>query len=483
MPAPGPAPAAAEPSQRRAPDGGRLTRAQRRALADPGTVQRRPGQTSDGVRGEIAKPWPAGRRTPARVTSDVTYDIAPGIQVREWDQVDARGPIRANLITVDLNAADISLDHIGHKYAVRRQTVSKMGAAEGVIGAVNGDFFDISDTGVALGTAVDRERGVLQGTATGWIPENATFYLDGSGYHVGPMVTRTKLRQRPRWPVSGLNAATVADNTLGLYTSDWGWTKGYSVTDGDKDAREVVVVNGRIRSNSKVLSKGRKVKGQVVVGRGSAAKLLKQLKVGRKLTFKYRSKPGATMAVSGDRSILLDGVRTVVNDRLMHPRTAVGIDTDTNRLLFLVIDGRTAYSRGYTMVELATMMSTLGADSALNFDGGGSSTMYSRMVTGEMGLINEPSDGHERKVANGLGIFYHQPFPPITPPVPAPTPDPDADPDADADADAPAAARLSRRSGGPVGRSGQGDSTRKSATEVTATRHWTSDLGTCAVTS
>ncbi len=406
-------------------DGAGLTPAQRRALADPGTVLRRPGQTSDGVRGDIAKPWPAGRRSKAQVTSDVTYDIAPGIQIREWDQVDARGPIRANLLTVDLNAANISVDHLGSKYAVRRKTVSHYGALEGVIGAVNGDFFDISDTGAALGTAVDRERGLIHGPATGWIPENASFYLDSTGYHVGPMVTRTKLRQRPRWPVSGLNAATIADNSLGLYTSDWGWTKGYSVTDGDKDVREVIVVNGRIRSNSRVLSKGRKVKGQVLIGRGTAAKQLKQLKVGRKATFKYKSKPGATMAVSGDRSILLNGVRTVVNDRLLHPRTAVGIDTDGNKLLFLVIDGRTDYSRGYTMVELATMMTALGAENALNLDGGGSSTMYSRKVTGEMGLINEPSDGRERKVANAVGIFYDGVFPPITPPVvPTPTPVP-----------------------------------------------------------
>ena len=163
----------------------------------PAPCSGRPGQTSDGVRGDIAEPWPAGRRGKATVTSDVTYDIAPGIQIREWDQVDARGPIRANLLTVDLNAANISIDHLGSKYAVRRKTVSQFGAKEGVIGAVNGDFFDISDTGVALGPAVDRERGIINGPATGWIPENASFYLDGSGYHVGAMVTKTKLRQRP----------------------------------------------------------------------------------------------------------------------------------------------------------------------------------------------------------------------------------------------------------------------------------------------
>ncbi|MEO5662499.1 MAG: phosphodiester glycosidase family protein [Nocardioides sp.] len=413
-----------------------LNRLQRRALREPGTVMGTPGQTSDGVHGRIAKQLPRGARvTPPVVTSDVTYEIAPGMSIREWDQTDYRGPIRANLLTVDLNFPNISVDYLGSPYAVRRQTVSQMGAAAGAIGAVNGDFFDISDTGAALGVGIDRERGLIQGSTSGWIPENASFYLDAAGQpQIGPLVTKTKLKQRPRWPVSGINAPTVAPNSIGLYTTDWGWTKGYSVTDGDtKNVREVVVVDGKIVSNKGTLSKGRKVKGQVMVGRGSAAKLLKELRVGRKATFKYKAKPGATVAVSGDRPLLLNGVQTVINDRLMHPRTAVGIDVDGRKLLLLVIDGRSASSRGYTMVELATMMRALGAESALNFDGGGSSTLYSRKLTGEMGVINEPSTdidepgspGVERKVANGLGVFYNGVFPPIVPPiVPTPTPTP-----------------------------------------------------------
>ena len=98
------------------------------------------------------------------VTSDVSYEIAPGLTIREWDQTDYRGPIRANLLTVDLNAANISLDYLGAPYAVRRQTVSQLGAADGAIAAINGDFFDISDTGAALGVAIDSQRGLLQGS-------------------------------------------------------------------------------------------------------------------------------------------------------------------------------------------------------------------------------------------------------------------------------------------------------------------------------
>ena len=336
---------------------------------------------------------------------------------------------------------------------------------------------------------MDRERGVINGPATGWIPENASFYLDGSGYHVGSMVTRTKLRQRPRWPVSGLNAATVEDNTLGLYTSDWGWTKGYSVTDGDKDVREVVVVDGRIKSNKAVLSKGRKVRGQVLVGRGSAAKLLKQLKVGRKATFKFRTKPGAQVAVSGDRSILLDGVRTVINDRLLHPRTAVGIDTDGNRLLFLVIDGRSASSRGYTMVELATMMTALGAENALNLDGGGSSTCTpARSPARWASSTSPPTAGSARSptasASSTTGSSRRSPRPwsrrrprrsrrrhrdALTRHRPAVEP-------------TAAGARGALAPRAPA-RPAQGVSTRKSATEVTGTRHCTRDLGTTPVTS
>lgn len=403
---------------------------QRRALREPGTKMVTPAQTSDGLPGRLARQLPPGARVaPPVVTSDLTYEIAPGLMIREWDQTDYRGPIHANLLTVDLNAPNISVDYLGASYAVRRKTVSKMGAAAGAIGAVNGDFFDISDTGAALGVSIDRQRGLIQGSTTGWIPENASFYLDSAGQpQIGPMVTKAKLRQRPWWPFSGINAPTVAPNTIGLYTPDWGWTKGYSVTDGDRRVREVVVLNNKIVSNKGTLSKGLKVKGKVLIARGSAADLLKKLKVGRKATFNYRSKPGAVVAVSGDRPLLLNGVQTVINDRLLHPRTAVGIDIDGRKLLLLVIDGRTESSRGYTMVELARMMRALGAESALNFDGGGSSTLYSRRVTGEMGLINEPSSGGvERQVANGLGVFYNGALPPVIvtpPPTPTPTPTP-----------------------------------------------------------
>lgn len=67
------------------------------------------------------------------------------------------------------------------------------------------------------------------------------------------------------------------------------------------------------------------------------------------------------------------------------PRTAVGI-LGTNHLVFVVVDGRSpGYSAGVTMTGLAGIMQDLGATTAYNLDGGGSSTMY---FNG--GLVNNP---------------------------------------------------------------------------------------------
>lgn len=84
-----------------------------------------------------------------------------------------------------------------------------------------------------------------------------------------------------------------------------------------------------------------------------------------------------------------------------HPRTAVGLSADKKTLVVVVVDGRTTASVGSTCSELGTFLKELGAHNAMNLDGGGSSAMY---LEGK-GVVNKPSDGNERVVANHLGIF------------------------------------------------------------------------------
>jgi len=82
------------------------------------------------------------------------------------------------------------------------------------------------------------------------------------------------------------------------------------------------------------------------------------------------------------------------------PRTAVGV-IDDNHLVFVVVDGRSpGYSAGVTMTGLAEIMQGLGAKTAYNIDGGGSSTM---VFDGQ--LVNDPlGKGTERGTSDILYI-------------------------------------------------------------------------------
>lgn len=84
-----------------------------------------------------------------------------------------------------------------------------------------------------------------------------------------------------------------------------------------------------------------------------------------------------------------------------HPRTAVGLTADSKKFFMVVVDGRQTASVGMTCKELGTLLKGLGAHTALSLDGGGSSAMY---VSG-IGVVNRPSDGTERVVANHLALF------------------------------------------------------------------------------
>ncbi|MBT2550623.1 phosphodiester glycosidase family protein [Arthrobacter sp. ISL-65] len=67
------------------------------------------------------------------------------------------------------------------------------------------------------------------------------------------------------------------------------------------------------------------------------------------------------------------------------PRTAAGL-IDANHLVFVVADGRSpGYRAGVTMTGMAQIMKDLGAETAYNLDGGGSSTMYFNGA-----LVNNP---------------------------------------------------------------------------------------------
>lgn len=117
--------------------------------------------------------------------------------------------------------------------------------------------------------------------------------------------------------------------------------------------------------------------------------------------------PAGTRAlVSGFPELVVEGqARSTFPDRgdcsSRHPRTAMGLSADKRTFILVTVDGRTTSAVGMTCAELAKLMHELGAYTAFNLDGGGSTEMY---VAGR-GTVNRPSDGSPRPVANHWGVF------------------------------------------------------------------------------
>jgi hypothetical protein len=354
---------------------------------------------------EVACPGPKRR-------IDRTWRVARGVQARKWDRTDSDGkPIRLSLLTVRTDHPRVRLDYLGPKVIGNTRTTSSYARSGDALAAVNADFFDISDTGAPLGMGIDRKRGVLHGTRTGWVPElgyQPALWVQGGQPRIGSLRTRVRMSQHPRWQLDALNAPLVPKDVIGVYTRPWGSTSGVSVTDGHQ-GREVIVEKGRVVRNRWGLSANRTIRGPVLIGRGDAARRLETLAVGERVALRRVVDPVTPpMAISGDRFVLRDGTRQVTNDSVRAPRTTVGIDEDRGLLLLLVVDGRQSVSCGATMVQMARLMRQLGAEEALNLDGGGSSTMFTERRDGTMGVLNSPSDGSEREVANVLGVHYRR---------------------------------------------------------------------------
>jgi exopolysaccharide biosynthesis protein len=90
----------------------------------------------------------------------------------------------------------------------------------------------------------------------------------------------------------------------------------------------------------------------------------------------------------------------VEHDGRRHPRTGLGLSADGRTAWLVVIDGRSRASAGATVSELGEALRSLGASDGVKLDGGGSSALFVR----GRGVLNRPSDGSERIVANHLAV-------------------------------------------------------------------------------
>ena len=119
-------------------------------------------------------------------------------------------------------------------------------------------------------------------------------------------------------------------------------------------------------------------------------------------------------AVGGSVYLVKDGKSVVTsaadyyNSR--HSRTCVGITAEGNVVL-MVLDGRQEpFSAGGSAEELAQIMLDAGCVTAINLDGGGSTTFVAKQEGSDtLTVVNRPSDGYERSVSSSLMVVSTAP--------------------------------------------------------------------------
>ncbi|MEV8377272.1 phosphodiester glycosidase family protein [Kribbella sp. NPDC056861] len=371
----------------------------------PVEAQRHSSSASDIADVAIA---PAGE---GLVTSRQDSPVAPGVGYTAFERLDARGWLRGDFLVADLDKHGVTVDYVNTGKVSGGQPLSQQLARKGAIAGVNGDFFDINDTTAPLGVGIERNGRLINAPAAGH-NDTAVIGKDGLGRIAQVFLQGTATDDdATKLDLTNLNSPGVNANGIGLYTPEWGEAARTRTVDGVPAVREVLLRDGVVVSSATTPGTTPLAANELaLIGRDTGATALAAFETGDKVEVQYGPRADAVdaaVAISGNVQLARDGkVPDDVPDADLAPRTAVGFTANGRRMVLLTVDGRATGSRGLSLKEMGQLMIGLGADDVLNLDGGGSSTMLARSP-GEAapGIVNDPSDGGERLVPNGLGLL------------------------------------------------------------------------------
>lgn len=360
------------------------------------------------------------------VTSRV---IAPGVTYKRL--VVSSGPWRVNELEIDLRQPGIALLGVKAKDSfIGREKASSMAARFSgpgkVVAAVNTDFFVVK-TGETENNVViegDMSKGVTVSDSPFDSYNNIHSEL-GIDWKNHSWIERYGLKGRivqgnHSVALDGLNFRPPYKNYVALYTGFVGDSSPADTLHRDVVSLPVSLVsrNGNTRTYSVAgtVSEGSRApltSGGLLVAEGTMRDSLRAMV---KRGGPIRITTGLNPDHGNLRTVVGGWPRIVRNGRSVaewsdieegtrpgfsagrHPRTGAGISRDGNTLYLMTVDGRRESDGGMSLVELAHFMIGLGAYDAMNFDGGGSTTM---VVEGA--VVNHPSDAAgERSVGSAL---------------------------------------------------------------------------------
>ncbi|MBO0656200.1 phosphodiester glycosidase family protein [Streptomyces triculaminicus] len=381
----------------------------------------------------------AGTEEASPLRLEAPASLGPGVTYRGLSLRGSHGPAYGHLLTVDLRDPHVSVDLLHPGAVAERARVSQLADRRGVVAAVNGDFFNITETqhpgveatGAPVGPAIADGRALKAAVPDSQrfgpaMPRGVTTEdVLGVGTNGVGRLDRLTLEGSLRTPdgelpLNGFNQYALPMDGIGAFTPAWGRASRVRATCGTDTDRggpcsdntyELTVRRGRVATVAQRPGRGPIAQGSVVlVGREDGARELRKLSVGDRVTvgqhLRARRRGALSFAVGGFP--VLRGGRTAsgLDPVTAAVRTAAGLASHGRRLYLLALDGDPAYRSGLTVPELAWTMRAIGAVDAFNLDGGGSTTLVTRGRGGGRPIVrNHPSGGAERPVANGIGVF------------------------------------------------------------------------------
>lgn len=345
-------------------------------------------------------------------------EVAPGVAYGDYEMLTTDGPLSVHVVAIDLTNPAI---RIGAMLAQDRlvsqgEPLSRMAERSGAVAGINGDYFDINQTNAPLNILVQNgrlEHMPSQRWAIGVDSKKTPRFAEFSVAPVAQIGTASvPVRTINEWPPGG---------SVVLITPEFGALRAASdVTEvrlqpvGSDPPFTAYRVSG-IADNSAAQPPG------YYLAIGAAA-------YG---TFPLPD-PGDAISIASNAGATLADVQTAIGggpllvqngkwyadpdgpsggEFAVHVPASGVAATGNGRLLFFQIDGRQPdLSIGVLQTQLAALMIAFGAATGMQFDGGGSSTIVARLP-GNRGpsVLNSPSDGAERRVADGLFAYSDAP--------------------------------------------------------------------------
>ncbi|MFI1094697.1 phosphodiester glycosidase family protein [Streptomyces sp. NPDC020917] len=359
---------------------------------------------------------------PAPVTGgipliDTTEKLGPGIGLQHVKALDQKGWYDARYMTVDLSGSSVRTDLLTSGPVASGGPLSEAADKAGAVAGINGEFFDIGNSNAALGGEVQDGKLLKSSDISG--RQHVGVSTDGVAQLVNLAVDAHARFAGADHKVLSVNAANgggIPADGLVAFTSAWGdYSRNRGLTGvADAQIAEVLVRGGTVVSVTPAGPAGSGTvpdDGFVLVGRGTAAAAIRALQPGDPATLAYDLADNAAKKMRfalGHGGTIVSGGQVVKGlDTSIAPRTALGFKNGGRTLVLATWDGPGGTGKGGVGIDKeARDLAAMGVETAVNLDGGGSTTMVARALGEDDATVrNVPSDGHERNDPNGVGVF------------------------------------------------------------------------------